>query len=605
MKTCSAFFGAVKPRQSVVEYPDTKCNERISHNMIKTLIRYFKPHRKLFFLDMVCAVLASLIELSFPVISRKAMYDMLPNKAFQTFFTVMTIVAVAYLLRALCYYVMTYWGHTFGIRVETDMRADLFRHLQQLDFDFYDRNRTGSLMSRLTGDLFEITELAHHGPEDLLISTLTIVGALIMMFTIEWRLALVVFILLPIFIGIIMKQRTNLSTTSKNVKVRLASINSDIESSLSGTKTSKAFANENVERERFDNVNSGYRNSKKDFYKAMGLFNAYQEFFMGIMPVVVIAFGGYLIMKDELNYIDLITFTLYVSAFVTPVRKLAQFAEIFAGGYAGLQRFSELMAVEPTVIEKDDARPLVVTGGKIDFDHVSFAYQNGQKVLSDIDLHVTGGEVTAVVGTTGGGKTTLCQLIPRFYDVTAGDIRIDGMDIRDATKDSLRRAIGIVQQDVFIFPDTIMENIRYGCPEASDEAVVMAAREAEIYDDIMEMEEGFQTYVGERGARLSGGQRQRIAIARIFLKDPKILILDEATSALDTVTEQNIQKRFDQLMKGRTSFVIAHRLSTVKNADRIVVIEKGHIQEMGTEKELLEKNGVYAKLKETQELFGE
>lgn len=573
--------------------------------MIKTLIRYFKPHRKLFFLDMVCAVLASLIELSFPVISRKAMYDMLPNKAFQTFFTVMTIVAVAYLLRALCYYVMTYWGHTFGIRVETDMRADLFRHLQQLDFDFYDRNRTGSLMSRLTGDLFEITELAHHGPEDLLISTLTIVGALIMMFTIEWRLALVVFILLPIFIGIIMKQRTNLSTTSKNVKVRLASINSDIESSLSGTKTSKAFANENVERERFDNVNSGYRNSKKDFYKAMGLFNAYQEFFMGIMPVVVIAFGGYLIMKDELNYIDLITFTLYVSAFVTPVRKLAQFAEIFAGGYAGLQRFSELMAVEPTVIEKDDAKSLVVTDGKIDFDHVSFAYQNGQKVLSDIDLHVTGGEVTAVVGTTGGGKTTLCQLIPRFYDVTGGDIKIDGIDIRDATKDSLRRAIGIVQQDVFIFPDTIMENIRYGCPEASDEAVVMAAREAEIYDDIMEMEEGFQTYVGERGARLSGGQRQRIAIARIFLKDPKILILDEATSALDTVTEQNIQKRFDQLMKGRTSFVIAHRLSTVKNADRIVVIEKGHIQEMGTEKELLEKNGVYAKLKETQELFGE
>lgn len=573
--------------------------------MIKTLVRYFKPHRKLFFLDMVCAVLASLIELSFPVISRKAMYDMLPNKAFQTFFTVMTIVAVAYLLRALCYYVMTYWGHTFGIRVETDMRADLFRHLQQLDFDFYDRNRTGSLMSRLTGDLFEITELAHHGPEDLLISTLTIVGALIMMFTIEWRLALVVFILLPIFIGIIMKQRTNLSTTSKNVKVRLASINSDIESSLSGTKTSKAFANENVERERFDNVNSGYRNSKKDFYKAMGLFNAYQEFFMGIMPVVVIAFGGYLIMKDELNYIDLITFTLYVSAFVTPVRKLAQFAEIFAGGYAGLQRFSELMAVEPTVIEKDDAKSLVVTDGKIDFDHVSFAYQNGQKVLSDIDLHVTGGEVTAVVGTTGGGKTTLCQLIPRFYDVTGGDIKIDGMDIRDTTKDSLRRAIGIVQQDVFIFPDTIMENIRYGCPEASDEAVVMAAREAEIYDDIMEMEEGFQTYVGERGARLSGGQRQRIAIARIFLKDPKILILDEATSALDTVTEQNIQKRFDQLMKGRTSFVIAHRLSTVKNADRIVVIEKGHIQEMGTEKELLEKNGVYAKLKETQELFGE
>lgn len=573
--------------------------------MLKTLFKYFKPHMKLFILDMICAVLASMVDLIFPFISRKAMYDLLPNKAFRAFFTVMMIVMLAYLLRAVCYYIMTYWGHTFGIRVESDIRADLFRHLQTLDFDFYDKNRTGSLMSRLTGDLFDLTELAHHGPEDLLISVLTIVGAVIMMFTIEWRLALIVLILLPVFLSIIVVQRGRLSSTSRNVKVKLSVINADIESSLSGIKTAKAFTNEDVEKARFDEVNSGYRNSKKDFYNAMGLFNAYQEFFMGIMPAVVIAAGGYLIMKGQMNYIDLITFTLYISTFVTPVRKLAQFAEVFASGYAGLQRFDELMKIKPTVPEKKDAEILNVSAGRVDFDHVDFSYNNGTEVLKDIDLHVKGGETTAVVGTSGGGKTTLCQLIPRFYDVDSGSIKIDGKDIRDVTKQSLRESIGIVQQDVFIFPDTIMENIRYGRPSASDREVYEAARKAELYDDIMAMEDGFDTYVGERGTRLSGGQRQRIAIARIFLKNPRILVLDEATSALDTVTERNIQKSFEELMKGRTSFVIAHRLSTVRNADRIVVIEKGEIRECGTEKELLEKGGIYARLHETQELFGE
>ena len=573
--------------------------------MLKTLFKYFKPHMKLFILDMICAVLASMVDLIFPFISRKAMYDLLPNKAFRAFFTVMMIVMLAYLLRAVCYYIMTYWGHTFGIRVESDIRADLFRHLQTLDFDFYDKNRTGSLMSRLTGDLFDLTELAHHGPEDLLISVLTIAGAVIMMFTIEWRLALIVLILLPVFLSIIVVQRGRLSSTSRNVKVKLSVINADIESSLSGIKTAKAFTNEDVEKARFDEVNSGYRNSKKDFYNAMGLFNAYQEFFMGIMPAVVIAAGGYLIMKGQMNYIDLITFTLYISTFVTPVRKLAQFAEVFASGYAGLQRFDELMKIKPTVPEKKDAEILNVSAGRVDFDHVDFSYNNGTEVLKDIDLHVKGGETTAVVGTSGGGKTTLCQLIPRFYDVDSGSIKIDGKDIRAVTKQSLRESIGIVQQDVFIFPDTIMENIRYGRPSASDGEVYEAAHKAELYDDIMAMEDGFDTYVGERGTRLSGGQRQRIAIARIFLKNPRILVLDEATSALDTVTERNIQKSFEELMKGRTSFVIAHRLSTVRNADRIVVIEKGEIRECGTEKELLEKGGIYARLHETQELFGE
>ena len=570
--------------------------------MIRMLLKYFKPHRRLFILDMLCAVAAAAVDLAFPILSRYAMYELLPQKAFRTFFVLMLLIGCSYVLRAVCYYIMTYWGHTFGVRIETDIREDLFRHLQTLDFDFYDENRTGSLISRLTSDLFDITELAHHGPEDLLIAVLTIAGALAAMFSIEWRLALVVLVLLPIFLAIIMRQRAGMTRTSANVKTKMAVINSDLESSLSGIKTSKAFTNEAVEKKRFDSANGQYRTAKKDFYQAMGLFNASQEFFMGIMPAVVIAVGGWLIMQDKMNYIDLVTFTLFVSTFVTPVRKLTQFAEIFASGYAGLQRFASVMSIQPTVTEKDGAAALSVTEGRIDIDHIDFHYAKQQEVLHDVDLHIQPGEMIAVVGTSGGGKTTLCQLIPRFYDVTGGSIRIDGTDIRDVTKTSLRSAIGIVQQDVFIFPDSVLENIRYGRPGASDEEVVQAAKEAELYDDILAMPDGFRTMVGERGTRLSGGQRQRIAIARIFLKNPRILILDEATSALDTVTEQRIQKSFESLMKGRTSLVIAHRLATVRNADRIVVIENGRIIEQGTGSELLTCGGEYARLLHTQEL---
>ena len=547
-------------------------------------------------------IMIAFVDLAFPLVSRTAMYDLLPQSKYRTFFVVMAIVAIAYVLRSICYYIMTYWGHTFGIRVETDIRADLFNKLQSLDFEFYDKNRTGTLMSRLTSDLFEITELAHHGPEDLVIAILSISGALIVMFSIEWRLALVVAVLVPIFLLIVVMTRKQMSRASVNVKKKIADINTEIESCISGIKTSKAFANEDVDNDRFMDSNYVYRTSKSEFYKAMGTFNASQEFFMCIMPAAVIAIGGKLIMDGQLNYIDLITFTLYVSAFITPVRKMANFAEIFANGMAGLRRFSEIMALKPQVEEKPDAIDFDVKEGNIDFDDVTFAYDGVHDVVNNMNLHVKAGETLAVVGASGGGKTTVCQLIPRFYDVSSGSIKIDGVDVRDVTKNSLRENIGIVQQDVFIFADTILENIRYGKPSASYEEVVIAAKKAEIFDDIMEMPDQFDTYVGERGTRLSGGQKQRLSIARIFLKNPRILILDEATSALDTITERSIQKSFDELSKDRTCLIIAHRLATVQNADRIILVDDGRIAEEGTHAELMKLDGRYAKLFNTQRL---
>ena len=563
-------------------------------------LHYFKAHRRLFAVDILCATIIALIDLSFPLVTRQALYEMLPGKMYQLFFTVMITVLAFYLLRSFLNYIVAYYGHTFGIRVEADIRADLFRHMQSLSFDFYDENRTGKLMSRLTTDLFDLTELAHHGPEDLLTSVLTIIGALVVMGSIRWELALVVATTIPVFLIVVFALRRSMSRASRAAKEKTAHINQEIESSLSGIRTAKAFANEQIENDRFTAANEIFKTSKREFHKAMGRFHSSVEFFLCSLNVVVVGIGGYFVMQGEMDYRDLLTFTLYISSFVSPMRKISGFSEMFANGFAGLNRFVEIMATEPTLQDKENAPDLKNVRGQIDVEDVSFTYDGDLGVLHHVSIHVAPGETVAIVGPSGGGKSTLCQLIPRFYDVTSGAIRIDGLDVRDVTQRSLHQSIGIVQQDVFLFADTILENIRYGKPSATMEEVIQAAKKAEIYEDILAMPQGFNTYVGERGTLLSGGQKQRVAIARIFLMDPAILILDEATSALDSVTEAKIQRAFDHLAQGRTTLIIAHRLSTIRSADRIVSIADGVIAEEGSHDQLLTTGGIYAQLYNTQ-----
>jgi len=569
-------------------------------NGLKIFCSYYGPHMRLFIIDMLCAVIASVIDLVFPYVSRSSMQTLLPQSLFTTFFVVMGVLILAYLLKALLYYIITVIGHRMGTLVEADMRRDIFSHMQSLSFSFFDHNRTGKLMSRVTTELFDITELAHHGPENLLICALTILGSAIMMLTIQWKLALVLIIVTPLCFWFTMAQRKSMRDASIEVKKKTAEINAAIESSISGIRVAKAFANEQAEGKKFEHANDLFKTAKVGYYRAMGRFQSGMEFTTGIMPVLVILVGGLLIMGGDLDYIDLVTFTLYVSTFVSPVRKLAMSMEMFMQGTAAFSRFLEVMRTEPEIADAENAQELKNVRGEIEYKNVSFAYDDGTSVLKNVELRINAGESFALVGPSGGGKTTMCHLLPRFYDVTGGSVSIDGHDVRNVTQESLRRNVGIIQQDVFMFAGTIRENIRYGRPDASDEEVVEAAVKAEIHREIMEMPDGYDTYIGERGVMLSGGQKQRLSIARVFLKNPPVLILDEATSALDSVTEAKIQASLEELSRGRTSIIIAHRLSTIKNADRIAVIEGEGIVECGSHAELMARDGAYAALQKAQ-----
>ncbi len=548
---------------------------------------YFTKHKKLFAIDILSAMFVAAIDLVFPIVTRMCLYLFIPEEMWKAFFITIGLMVAFYALRSIAIYNMWYFGHSFGVCVERDMRIDLFSHLQTLGYDFFDSNRTGQMLSRLTTDLFDITEMSHHTPEDILVSFMTIIGAIIIMFRMQWKLALTIAIALPIFLIIVIKNRKMMKKTSMEVKKKTSHINTEFEEAISAFKFAKAESNEAKEREKFKEASETYKEAKYSFYKAMGRFNASMEYLLCFLPLAVIGVSGVLIMKDGMDALDIITFNLYVASFVSPLRKLAGTVEILANGKAGLKRFREILDVKPTVTDAPDAIELKEVKGSITFENVNFSYDKGTDVLKDFSFQIVPGETVGICGDSGGGKTTLINLIPRFYDADSGQILIDGEDVRRIKQESLRKQIGLISQNVFLFASSIMENVRYSKPDATDEEVIHALELASLADDISKMPNGANTIVGENGVLLSGGQRQRIAIARTFLKNPPILILDEATSALDTITESKIQKTFERLSENRTTIVIAHRLSTIRRADRIVVISNGKIVETGVPDELM------------------
>ena len=567
-------------------------------HVFKRFLRYYKPYRTVFWLDMACAMLVSVIDLIFPQLLNyltRNVFTRSPQEVLSLLAPLAFGLLAMYLARYGGRFYITYQGHVMGARMESDMRQDLFDQFQRLSFSYYDHNNTGEMMSKLVSDLFDISELAHHGPENIFISLLKIFGSFVLLLWINVPMTLILLAVTLVMLAFSVWQNGKMRAVFMDNRRKIAGVNASLQDSLAGIRVVKSFANEDVERKKFSGSNLQFLDSKERNYKRMGIFHAGNNFFQGILFLTVLVSGGYFIANGQIDAVDLATYALYINIFINPIEVLVEFTEMFQKGFSGFKRFLEVMDTEPEIVDSPDAKPLQDVKGVIDYNDVSFSYEKNETVLSHIQIHIDAGRTVALVGPSGGGKTTLCSLLPRFYDVTGGAVLIDGQDVRGLTLKSLRSAIGIVQQDVYLFSGTIRENIAYGKPDATDEEIVEAAKRANIHEFVMGLEDGYDTYVGERGARLSGGQKQRISIARVFLKDPPILILDEATSALDNESERHIQQSLEELARDRTTIVIAHRLSTIRNADEIIVIDEDGIRERGCHAELLQQNGLYAR----------
>ena len=567
-------------------------------SILKRFVSYYKPYRHLFYMDCVCATVLCIIDLSFPQILRWLPEGLFSGSAASIFSALRWLfpaLLIWYLLRALCQFYVTSFGHVMGTRMETDMRQDLFDKYMSLSYSYYDRNNTGEMMSRLVSDLFDISELAHHGPENLLMCSIKIIGSFILLLWVNVPMTLLLLAVTAILVIFTVFRQLKMQRIFTENRERIADVNAGVQNSLAGIRVVKTFAVEQGEMDNFRVSNGRYRQSKEKSYMAMGIFHGGSNFLQGMLYVVTLVSGGFFIARGSLSYNDLAVYALYIGIFITPIGQLMDFTEMLQKGYAGFKRFAQIMETEPEIQEAPDAVALEHVTGDIQYKDVSFQYTDKEQVLTHLDIQIPAGKTCALVGPSGGGKTTICSLLPRFYDVTGGSVMVDGHDVRQLKLKSLREAIGIVQQDVYIFAGTVRENIAYGKKNATQQEIEEAAKNANIHDFIMGLEDGYDTYVGERGTRLSGGQKQRIAIARVFLKNPPILILDEATSALDNESEKHIQEALDRLSVGRTTVVIAHRLSTIRSAEKIIVIDEGGVKEQGNHHQLMELDGIYAR----------
>ena len=563
--------------------------------MIKEFVQYYRPYKKLFILDMICAFSASMCNLLYPIMTRNIMDDIIPNKKIDLLFIFAAILIVIFVAKAGFNYFMQYWGHVVGVRMQADMRSVVFRHLQKLPNKYFDENKSGVTMSRIVNDLMDITELAHHGPEDLFISLVTILGSFIILMGIDIPLTLIIFAVLPFAVWFVARKKDKMGNAFMKSRVKVGEVNATLENSIAGMKVTKSFCTEDEELEKFDKINNIFKDAREESYKAMAEYFSGMNFFMDLLEWIAMILGGYYTYVGRITIGDFAAYILYVKMFIEPMKKLVNFTEQYQNGMTGFKRFKEIMDEE---IQEEAKNPKELKNVKvnIEIENASFTYEDENEVISDLSLSIEAGKTIALVGPSGGGKTTLCSLIPRFYELDSGDIKIDGNSIKDVSLRSLRKNIGVVQQDVFLFTGTIRDNIICGNPEATEEEMIEAAKKARIHDFVMTLPEKYDTYIGERGVKLSGGQKQRISISRIFLKNPPIIILDEATSALDNVTEREIQASLEELSKDRTNIVVAHRLSTIKNADEIIVITNGKISERGTHDELIKAGGIYATL---------